>query len=328
MPHPYHDELRTALAAVREAARLCLTVQQRLAGGVLDKADRSPVTVADFGSQALICRALQEAFPNDPIIAEEDAAELRQPEQRAVLDRVVEAVRALRPEADAEAVCAWIDQGRTDHYQQRFWTLDPIDGTKGFLRREQFAVALALIVDGEVQLAALACPSLNGDPQTPAPVGTIYTAVRGAGARQYAMDGGDGIPLRVSTRTEAGAARYCESVEAAHSAQGDAAAVAAHLGLQAEPVRIDSQAKYALVARGTADLYLRLPTRVGYVEKIWDHAAGALVIEEAGGRVTDMHGRPLSFRHGRLLAENQGVVATNGPLHEPVLAALRDLGIS
>jgi HAL2 family 3'(2'),5'-bisphosphate nucleotidase len=325
----YQREFETAVEAVREAARLCRSVQARLAGGVMDKQDRSPVTVADFGSQALICRVLREAFPGDPVVAEEDAAELRQPERAALREQVVAEVRALQPGADAEAIYEWIDHGRSDRYHDRFWTLDPIDGTKGFLRGEQFAVALALIVDGEVQVAALACPSLGEDPLTPDPEGTLYAAIRGQGAQQLPLFGsGAARPVRVSARRDPATVQYCESVESAHSAQGEAATVASVLGLTAPPVRVDSQAKYALVARGTADLYLRLPTRPGYVERIWDHAAGALVIEEAGGTVTDMYGQPLDFRHGRGLARNKGIVATNGPLHDPVLGALRETGIA
>ena len=75
---------------------------------------------------------------------------------------------------------------------------------------------------------------------------------------------------------------------------------------------MDSQAKYAVVARGEADIYLRLPTRADYREKIWDHAAGHLIVAEAGGVVTDIAGRPLEFHHGRELTANRGVIVTNG----------------
>ena len=134
MKNSFEQELRTALEAVRQAAHLCRAVQAHLDRGVLDKSDRSPVTVADFGSQALICRVLSEHFPSDPVIAEEDAAALRQPAQAQLLAKVVEEVGAIRGGGGAEEVCAWIDHGRTADYQERFWTLDPIDGTKGFLR--------------------------------------------------------------------------------------------------------------------------------------------------------------------------------------------------
>ena len=135
------------------------------------------------------------------------------------------------------------------------------------------------------------------------------------------------MAITVSRRDRPADIRFCESVEAGHSAQGDAAAVAARIGIIAPPLRMDSQAKYAVVARGEADIYLRLPTRAAYREKIWDHAAGALIVAEAGGTVTDIHGRPLEFHHGRELAANRGVIVTNGRLHNQVLEAIRDLRI-
>jgi 3'(2'), 5'-bisphosphate nucleotidase len=66
------------------------------------------------------------------------------------------------------------------------------------------------------------------------------------------------------------------------------------------------------------------PKSPNYRENIWDHAAGAIVVEEAGGRVTDMHGQPLNFADGSKMTENRGVVVSNGVIHETVLAALRD----
>ena len=88
-------------------------------------------------------------------------------------------------------------------------------------------------------------------------------------------------------------------------------------------IRIDSQCKYAAVARGDASIYLRMPTRKDYREKIWDHAAGMLVVEEAGGRVTDVKGHPLDFTRGRTLDANRGVVATCGPIHDEVIGVVK-----
>jgi 3'(2'), 5'-bisphosphate nucleotidase len=90
---------------------------------------------------------------------------------------------------------------------------------------------------------------------------------------------------------------------------------------------MDSQAKYGIVARGDAEIYLRMPTRADYREKIWDHAAGALIVEEAGGTVTDILGRPLDFHQGRELSGNRGVVVTNGRSHTLVLETLHALGL-
>ena len=324
----YERELQVALQAVREAAGLCQAVQAQITPGVLEKKDRSPVTVADYGSQALVCRAINEAFPEDPIIGEEDAAALRESENRHLLDQVVDHVRSSRPGATEEEVCRWIDHGGADAYTDRFWTLDPIDGTKGFLRKEQYAIALALIVEGEIVVAALGCPNLALSADSDQK-GVIYAAVKGKGAVQYTLDDqSPGVPVKVSALADSTQARFCESVESGHSSHSDAANVGDQLGISAEPVRVDSQAKYAIVARGEADIYMRLPTRPGYVEKIWDHAAGVLVVTEAGGRATDIYGRDLEFTHGKGLKMNKGVIVTNGHLHDSVIDALNTVGVT
>ena len=91
---------------------------------------------------------------------------------------------------------------------------------------------------------------------------------------------------------------------------------------------MDSQAKYGSIARGAGDIYLRLPTSKTYQEKIWDHAAGDLIVREAGGQVTDTLGRRLDFTRGRTLAENKGVVAAPAAVHGQVLQAVQEvLGI-
>jgi 3'(2'), 5'-bisphosphate nucleotidase len=320
-------------------------VASELSSEVLAKRDKSPVTVADFGSQALICRALAESFSDDPVIAEEDSGELRDQANAPILQQVVRqvqrVVRHIAPQPEPAAICEWIDRGGTSKFCDRFWTVDPIDGTKGFLRGEQYAVALALIVGGQVVVAALACPNLpmswrptrSMDAETD---GAIFWAIRGCGAfamtcrKDLFLDPAtidDSLAVTVSLQDDLAGARFCESVESGHSAQGEAAAVAERLGMSAVPLRMDSQAKYAVVARGEAEIYLRLPTSANYREKIWDHAAGALIVEEAGGVVTDISGRPLDFRHGRELAKNRGVIVTNGRLHERLIDAVRAIGI-
>ena len=93
------------------------------------------------------------------------------------------------------------------------------------------------------------------------------------------------------------------------------------LGVSTPPIRCDSMVKYGLIARGDASVYLRFP-RGGYAECVWDHAAGQVLVEAAGGRVSDGRGARLDFRCGRKLRENAGVIATNGLLHEAVLDAV------
>lgn len=329
----YQAELTTALRAVRRAADLCQSVRRQLAPDTLEKKDRSPVTIADFGSQALVCQCLAEHFADDPIIAEEDSAALQTETNAPLLKRIVAHVsEAVGSTVTADTVSRWIDRGSASHYTDRFWTLDPIDGTKGFLRDDQYAIALALVVEGRPAVAALACPNLPLEPEANgSPTGVVFTAVRGHGAHAHPLDAADRPaprPIHVSDTTDPAAARFCESFESGHSSHGDAARVAELLHITAEPRRLDSQAKYAIVARGEADIYMRLPTRADYREKIWDHAAGVLVVEEAGGRASDITGRPLEFTHGSQLAVNSGVLVTNAALHDRTLHALREAGVA
>jgi 3'(2'), 5'-bisphosphate nucleotidase len=321
----YAREKSMALEAVTEAAQLCTAVRADMVGAdALEKGDKSPVTIADFGSQALVCRRVIDAFPQDNIVGEEDSADLQKPENALKLRQVTQYVQRLQPQATLEMTCEWIDYG-AGAVADRFWTLDPIDGTKGFLRNDQYAIALALIEEGEVKLGALACPALHLDPNKPEDkTGVLFVAVRGEGAAMAPLGKTDFRPIRVAQASDDDNLRFVESVEAAHGNQPLQRAIARAVGISQPSLRMDSQAKYGAVARGDAALYLRLPSASSpdYREKIWDHAAGALIVEEAGGRVTDMHGEPLDFSSDYKMKNNHGVIVSNGRMHASVIEAL------
>lgn len=323
MPAASERLRREMVAAVRAAARVCRSVQARLAASdAVVKADASPVTVADLASQALIVHALAATSPGVPVTGEEDAAPFGGPGGAALRAAVLGHVRTAWPEAtEADLVAALGAAGHPGGATGRFFTVDPIDGTKGFLRGEQYAVALALIEDGRVVAGVLGCPNLVVGGTR----GAVVHAVRGGGTLVSPLDGEEGTaePARASGTADPREIRLCESVETGHSDQGASARLREALGIAAEPVRLDSQAKYAVIAGGGAELYLRTPTDPARREWIWDHAAGAVVVEEAGGRVTDLDGAPLDFGCGRRLQRNRGIVATNGGVHEAVLRALR-----
>jgi 3'(2'), 5'-bisphosphate nucleotidase len=319
-------EARFAINAVREASLLARRIQREMVGSGLAKDDRSPVTVADFAVQAIVTRRLAEQLPGSVLIGEEQADALRLEEGVAMLDEVTRFVRNAVPDATPEEVCGLIDRGSAAEGArppEMFWTLDPIDGTKGFLRREQYAIALALICQGKVELGVLGCPEMSSG------IGSVVIAMRGQGAwaQQLSADS----PWRrvhASDRRDPADARILRSVEKAHTNFDEIGQLAASMGVTESPVPMDSQAKYLVLAAGAGDVLLRLlsPSRPDYREKIWDQAAGSIVVEEAGGRITDLAGRELDFSHGRTLAKNRGILATNGHLHGAFLAALGELG--
>ena len=108
-----------------------------MAGDTLTKDDLSPVTVADYAAQAVVCAELVDALGDIAMVGEEEASELREPGNATLLDGVVGLVGGHRAGASASEVLEWISAGSSDGSADRYWTLDPIDGTKGFLRGDQ-----------------------------------------------------------------------------------------------------------------------------------------------------------------------------------------------
>lgn len=321
----YEREKQVAIAAVVTAGKLCEQVRREQGSLAIAKPDRTPVTVADFSAQAIICQALGEAFPNDPVIGEEDSTLLRT--QTDQLARVTQYVQAYLPSATPESVATWIDRGNAQ-VKSRYWTLDPIDGTKGYIRGDQYAIALALVEAGELKLGLLGCPALPVDLTQPdGERGVLFVAVRGQGATMIPLAGGAPRPLRVTDASEESLRRLAKSIVSEHSNPTLQEAVVQAIGLTAPPWQLDSQAKYGVVARGEAALYLRLPFPITSEKRqnTWDHAAGVIMVEEAGGRVTDMYGQPLDFSFGAKLVNNQGIIASNGLIHEAVLAAVAQM---
>ncbi|MGZ3495343.1 MAG: 3'(2'),5'-bisphosphate nucleotidase [Thermodesulfobacteriota bacterium] len=318
-------EVVTGLQAVIKASSLCQRVKAELVGGPsILKSDKSPVTIADYGSQAIICKLIRERFPHDTIVAEEDSEELRRPDHSRVLEQVRNYVNGVVPTSSSEEVCSWIDfssKATTD----RFWALDPIDGTKGFLRGDQYAIALTLVEKGTVKLGILACPNLYVDMKRPLEEkGCLFVALKGRGAVQMDKNGMSQRHISVSRVRNSSEAIITESVETDHANHLAHQRLAERLHIAQPPLKMDSQAKYGILARGEVTLYLRVPSpfEPGYKENIWDHAAGTIIAEEAGGKVTDVLGQPLDFSCGIKMVRNHGVVVSNGMIHDVVLKAL------
>ena len=321
----YEREKQVALEGALSAAKLCEDLRQEMGAEAIEKKDGTPVTVADFGAQALICRTITNAFPADQIVAEEDGTLLGGPSMAGILEKVTLYVQRAFLDATQGDVITWITRGN-GAVGPRYWAIDPIDGTKGFLRGDHYAVAVALIEEGEVKLGILACPSLPIIPGDDAGErGVLFTALRGQGASMLAMNGGSDSSIRVATLDQNPDLPLVESVESTHCDHAMQHAVAKLAGIRVPPMRVDGQPKYGIVARGEALLYLRFPSAEGasYLEKIWDHAAGSIIVEEAGGRVTDMQGGALDFSRGPEMVGNRGIIAGNLSIHEKVLEVLR-----
>lgn len=332
-----HRLIPAALEAVCTACAVSRAIQANLDQlRQVTKDDRSPVTVADFAVQAIVALSLADQLPEVDrlIVGEEDAKELRSEEQSAIRAAVLEAVRTWRPQVTEEEVLRAIDGCDHDGSSDGFFALDPIDGTKGFLRGQHYAIALGRIEHGKVVAGVMGCPNLSIDQSFPLyeidPCGVVYAASEGAGAWEFADCDATTTPMRIVAKQfdESRPIRFCESAEKGHSNRGDSELIIEAVGTPGEPARLDSQCKYSLVARGQADGYLRLPTSKEYVEKIWDHAAGMCIAIEAGAIVSDVSGKPLDFTHGTRLEQNRGVICATEGLHQRIIATIQKLAIA
>lgn len=318
---PAHHVL-LAIEAVQAAAIATESVRTASAAGTIraiTKGDASPVTVADFASQAVVLHLLESALGQVRMLGEESDQLLRDPAQAETLDAVVTAARAAIPELDAATVLRLLSHESADPSKEGCWTLDPVDGTKGFLRGGQYAICLAWIEGGRPGVSAMACPRLAldlDDPSQPAASGLVAFAVRGGGARWFTLGNGevdDAEVLKTPLWSPGGTVELLLSAESAHG-DGDAAE---ELGKRAGPLgrelRLDSASKYVLLAHGRGNAYMRVPRLTpGKPERkecVWDHAAGVLIAEEAGCVTSDLDGKPLDFGVGATLANNRGLIA-------------------
>lgn len=328
------EAIARVLDAVVTATRLvrALQVEMRERGPVaaVSKSDDSPVTAADLAAQAILARGLQAAYGRVDIVGEESVDILADDATESLGDAVVAAVHRVEPTWSPEEILEAI--ASCDHRPRggSYWTIDPIDGTRGFIAGRHCAVAVAFIEDGTPLHAFIGCPRLSVDGSDLYGEGLVVHASRGEGAWLVPLDEPSARPLALR-RTECGeSARpplLCQSGVAVPGKMHSLDRIAAMVGANPTRLRIDGQAKYVVIGDGRADAYVRLPRTAGRGEWAWDHAAGALVAEEAGAAVSDVDGKPLDFSRGRRLSRNRGVVCAAPGLLERILEAIGRLDV-
>ncbi len=309
--------LEPIFQAVRQAAHICQRVQQTYLA-TSEKTGHEPVTIADYGAQAILGRAIQQAFPDDAVIAEEQGSQfidLVPEDRRKVIVELLTDV--LGQPVTQDQVVGWLDHGQ-GRSAERTWVIDPIDGTKGFIALRNYVIAAGLMMDDQPVGGVIGSPAYPGG-------GRIFHALDGA-AYSQPLAGGEATRIHASTRSQAEQVRALESVEKSHANHERMEKVRQAAGLGAAALdHIDSMEKYARIAAGDAELYLRLP-RLNSTRPfmIWDHCAGTALVQAAGGCVTDIDGSPLVFSQGKSLV-NQGIIVSNGRIHDWVIAAVQQV---
>jgi 3'(2'), 5'-bisphosphate nucleotidase len=237
------------------------------------KADDSPLTAADRASHETIVSHLRAAFPGVPVISEEGY--LPSAEERAELER--------------------------------FWLVDPLDGTKEFIKRNgEFTVNIALIENGKPVQGVVYIPVQD----------RMYSAAVGCGAW---VEQGDGEPRQINAKADFDdKERLAVSVSRSHPSGALAEFLKGFTNIDQRP--LGSSLKFCLIAEGEVDFYPRFGPLME-----WDTAAAHIVAAEAGAIITDLEGNPLRYnkpimKHGNLL------VAASRPLFEYLLNRIRNTG--
>ncbi|XP_016726786.1 putative PAP-specific phosphatase, mitochondrial isoform X3 [Gossypium hirsutum] len=356
----YHRELEAAVEAVERACRLCVDVQRSLfsvEGRIIEKKDQTPVTVADFGVQALISLELSKSFPSIPLVAEEDSGFLRSnnlvdPVISAVSDQMSFNMKSLSHDDVLEA----IDRGGKNAFAMgtkpaTYWILDPIDGTRGFVKGSQalYVVGLSLVVEGEIVLGVMGCPNWVVDAtyksithaqsyRNSSPgLGIIMVAHVGCGTWKKRLKN----MLHSSTKISSDWTRcfvdgFCLVSDARFCIPESQTWESLPLSVLYK-ARIDddnvgdkeicllsafcgSLCKYLMVASGRASVFIL---------RVWDHAVGMICVHEAGGKVTDWKGRELDLAadkvERRIIYPEGGILVTNGKIHNEILEMISSI---
>lgn len=263
---PVGIELTALVALAREAAAAILAIYHEPAHWqTTEKADHSPLTAADLAAQAVIAAGLQRLTPAIPVLSEEG------------------------DEAWTPAALAALP---------RFWLVDPLDGTREFLKRnDEFAINIALVEQGEAVFGLICAPV----------AGYCDLGGRGVAPERWWPDGRR-EPLRVQARSEPpfrliGSRSHVDLAEAAVMQR-----LAARWG-EPERLALGSALKFGLLAAGAADLYFRCGPTMW-----WDLAAGQAIVEAAGGEVRWLDGSVISYRERPLV--NPGFVVSARPVAE------------
>ncbi|MBA0662409.1 hypothetical protein Goklo_006538 [Gossypium klotzschianum] len=360
----YAKELDVAIRAVQMASSLSLNLQHT---SLHSEHDNSLLTLPDWSVHAAVSWILSESFgcQNVSILGNKDVQSLSKADAAGLLDAVVKTVNDCLAEAPhfglkgpetplesldvLEAISRCNSSGGPTG---RFWALGHLDGTFGFVLDDQYAVALALIEDGEVVLGVLGCPNypmkkewltyhhryhrilskLTPPTSKSWDKGCVIHARKGSGEawiqpihqeNKLVPWANSAIRVQVSSIDNPALATFCEPIDKLNSTHSFTAGLAHSVGLRKQPLRVYCMVKYAAIARGDAEIFMKF-ARTGSKEKIWDHAAGVIIIQEAGGVVTDAGGSPLDFSKGMFLeGVDRGIIACAGAkLHEEIITGI------
>lgn len=296
----YSRESKLAIKLGKEACRIPEWFRTH-GFSSFEKNDKTPVTLADLATQIYIINSLKETYPDDNIIAEEEGTII---DNRAK-DIITNCFQKLEIEIDNIKDVVNYRGGSLN----RQWTIDPIDGTQGFVEGLSYAIGIGFMVDSIPTACAITVPSYDHRGLA------LFSAEKGKGA-QASYGGAIFQNIKVSKTAKISDFVLCQSL---HYDKPWVTKLAQKLGIR-NSIRIDSMLKFCKVADGSADLYIK-PIDPEHSFS-WDYMPGILIIEEAGGKITDIQNEPLWVENDRVGWTAPGIVASNGIAHEDIIQDL------
>jgi len=299
----YFKELSLAVNLVKESSKITEWFRTNNLSSFIKK-DDSPVTLADFASQIFIISNIKKHFPEDQIIAEEESSVFIDSDAENILKKCFNSLHITFEENIKETL------NYRGSNSKRQWTVDPIDGTKGFQKGLAYAIGMGFMVQAEPTICAIGLPNYKNTSLT------IFSAEKNQGAKVSYGDQ-NFTEISVSNKKEIKRFRICHSL---HYNKPWVLDFARSLGIT-NFIPLDSMAKLCMVADGSSEIYIK-PMNMQR-SFTWDFLPGELLVKEAGGRITDIRGNPIQYVNDKCKITAPGLIASNGIRHEELLNALK-----
>jgi len=269
------------------------------------KQDQSPVTLADFASQIYIISKLKNNFPEDSIIAEESfSSEVNLSSKKIIYSCYDELNLSLKPNFKD------ILNYRGPASETR-WSIDPIDGTKGYQESLSYAIGIGLISKNEKIFSIIGVPNYSNNQIA------IFYANKGRGARA-SYGNREFNPIKISEKENIKQYTLCHSL---HYDEPWVMELSKIMGIKTYK-QLDSMAKFCMIADGSADLYIKPMNETRSF--IWDFLPGHLLVTEAGGIVTDLMGKIPEYVNDKCLISAPGLVVSNGKSHDQIIEIIKN----
>lgn len=299
----FNKELSLAIKLVKKASKITEWFRKEKILS-FEKEDESPVTLADFASQIFIISKIKELFPEDQIIAEEDSGAFLNINAENIIKKCYNSLNLVFEDGFKDTL------NYRGSISNRQWTIDPIDGTKGFQKHLAYAIGIGFMVQSEPTVCAISVPNYNERNLT------IFSAEKNHGAK-VSYGNQNFNPIKVSENNIIKNFRVCHSL---HYDKPWVMNFARSLGITSF-VQMDSMAKFCMVADSAADLYIKpLNIKSSFT---WDFLPGDLLVKEAGGVITDLFGNSINYLNEKCIVTAPGLIASNGVLHKDLLNALK-----